>query len=70
MNLHTRGKKNSKEDYSETNPRPKEELAKEIIGALDGAVKRIARGERGKPLSELLDELDEYVMEERKNAGT
>ena len=55
------------EDYSETNKRPKEELAREIIHALDDGMKYLRGEVKGRPIDELLDELDKYVAEERKN---
>lgn len=63
MKIRTLEKK--EKEYSETNPRPKEEFAKEFIRAFDGAVKSLEENTRGRPLDDLLDELDAYVEEQR-----
>ena len=76
MNLHAYNQKNGKkytakpvktEASGETGGRTREEFSRGFIKAYDGALKRIMRGERGKPLSGLLDELEEYVAAEAKN---
>jgi hypothetical protein len=74
MNLHTH-KRGGEEpdyepDYSEENPRPREEFAKEFIRAYDGALKRIMHGEKPKSnLNETIEELKRYAEEERKNGS-
>ena len=75
MNLHTYNQENGKkykmkvadQDYSETNPRTREEFAKEFIRAYDGAVKNMKSGTRGRPLDDLLEEAYKYIEEEKKN---
>ena len=55
---------------TEKNGRKKEKFARDIIHSLDTAIKNMENGVRGKPLDELLDELDKYVeQEKRKNNG-
>ena len=76
MNLHAYNQKSGKkytakpaetETSGETGGRAREEFARDFIKTYDGALKRIMRGERGKPLSGLLDELEEYAATEAKN---
>jgi len=56
-----------KEDYSEENPRPREEFAKEFIHALKDAEKFL-RGEITlRSIDDLLMEADEYIEQEAKN---
>jgi len=65
--MDTRTAKTAEKEYSEENPRPREEFAREFIRALGGAIKDMENGIRNRPLDDLLDELDAYVEEERKN---
>ena len=60
-------KTEKKEDYSETNPRSREEFAKGFIQAYDGALKNMKNGTRSRSLDELLKEAYEYIAEEEKN---
>ena len=59
----------AKTDTSEYNL-TKEEVAESVIRSLDGAIKNMKNGTRSRPIDELLDELDNYVEEEKKNNGT
>jgi len=60
-------KSTRKEDYSETNPRSREEFAKEFVHALKDAEKFL-RGEiELRSINELLKEADEYIEEEKEN---
>ena len=59
----------AEKEYSEANPRTREEFAKELIGAYDGALKMVM-GEESFPeksMYEWLDELEKYVEAEREN---
>ena len=54
------------EDYSETNPRSREEFAKEFIHSYDGALKRIMRGERRSDTKNFINQLMKEI-EEKQN---
>jgi len=59
-------KQKNKPDTSQYNL-TKEEVAKDVIDSLNWAQKYLRGEVKGKPLDELLNELDKYVEEERKN---
>ena len=58
--------KQNKSDTAQYNL-TKEEVAKDIIHALNDAQKFLRGEVKGRPIDELLDELDNFVEEERKN---
>ena len=56
-----------KENRSDDGPRAREEFAKGFIDSLRETEKFLRAGTGLKPVDSLLDEMDEYIAEEKRN---